>query len=180
VIRRKRNSGSLLGRRENLQNLHLKKKAGGIWTAAAGFSPPAAAYASPLPVLLLIGVVNAFAPMFHALHAGVKIYTIKSASHDAAASPVERLAIDEAGIAWLRVHEVQSRHTYFCHEQGGNGIHPDTAEFWDRRLMYSQRRYTRACESLSRIKKLSKGIDFIQVNIAKLGSRQMDTVMGAT
>lgn len=44
--------------------------------------------------------------------------------------------------------------------------------------MYAQRRYLRACESLARIRKLSKGIQFIQVNIATEGAQQVNMVNG--
>lgn len=48
------------------------------------------------------------------------------------ASPLIQMAIDEVVLAWVRLYEVQNRHTYFCHDQDGKGIHPDTVEFWDR------------------------------------------------
>ena len=87
------------------------------------------------------------------------------------ASPLERMAIEEVTIAWVRLYEVQERHTSAHHNR--EGVQVATGEFWDRRLMYSQRRYLRACESLARIRKLSKGIQFVQVNIATEGGQQV-------
>jgi hypothetical protein len=88
------------------------------------------------------------------------------------ASPLERLAIDEVAIAWIRLYEVQNRHTSAMHDR--NGTRHNTAEFWDRRLMYSQRRYLRACESLARIRKMSKRVAIIQVNVAENGGKQIN------
>jgi hypothetical protein len=88
------------------------------------------------------------------------------------ASPLERLAIDEIVIAWIRLYEVQGRHTSAMYDR--NGTRHETAEFWDRRLMYSQRRYLRACESLARIRKLSKRVQIIQVNVAENGGKQIN------
>jgi hypothetical protein len=88
------------------------------------------------------------------------------------ASPLERLAINEIVIAWVRLSEVQNRHTSAMHNR--NGTRHETAEFWDRRLMYSQRRYLRACESLARIRKLSKRVSIIQVNVAENGGQQVN------
>jgi hypothetical protein len=45
-------------------------------------------------------------------------------------------------------------------------------------LMYSQRRYPRTCESLARIRKLSKGSQFVQVNIATEGRQQVNAMCG--
>jgi hypothetical protein len=46
-------------------------------------------------------------------------------------------------------------------------------ELWDKLLRQAQRRHLRAMESLARIRKLSKGIDFVQVNIATNGGQQV-------
>jgi len=89
-------------------------------------------------------------------------------------SPLERMAIEEVALAWVRLYEVQNRNTYFCHNRDGQGIHPETAEFWDRRLMYSQRRYWRAMEGLARVRKLSKGVKFVQINVAETGAQQIN------
>jgi hypothetical protein len=83
---------------------------------------------------------------------------------------LERMAIDEMALAWIRLYDVQTRHTRRLYHQ--NGVRSDTAEYWDRRLMYSQRRFLRACESLARIRKLSRGVKYLQVNIAQAGAQQ--------
>lgn len=51
------------------------------------------------------------------------------------ASPLERMAIEEVTIAWVRLYEVQNRHTIAHYNR--EGVRATTGEFWDRRLMYS-------------------------------------------
>lgn len=40
--------------------------------------------------------------------------------------------------------------------------------------MYSQRRYWRAMEGLARVRKLSKGVKFVQINVAEAGGQQVN------
>ncbi len=87
-----------------------------------------------------------------------------------AASLIEKMVIDEMALAWMRLYYVQDQHTYAMHRQ--NGFREAHVEYWDRRLMYSQRRFLRACDSLARLRKLAKGVKLLQVNIAQAGAQQ--------
>jgi hypothetical protein len=51
---------------------------------------------------------------------------------------------------------------------------------WDKLLTQAQRRHLRALESLARIRKLSKGSDFVQVNIAADGGQQVNVAGSLT
>ncbi len=45
--------------------------------------------------------------------------------------------------------------------------------YWEKRLMMAQRRFTKACESLARVRRLSRRIP-VQVNIAVQGGQQIN------
>ena len=85
------------------------------------------------------------------------------------ASPLEKLAIDEVVLAWVRLHEVQAQNTLANHAPS---LNHSNCDFWDKRLLNAQQRYLRACTNLARIRKLMKGVNFVQVNIAAAGSQQ--------
>jgi hypothetical protein len=90
------------------------------------------------------------------------------------ASLLEKTVIDEMALAWMRLYYVQEQQTAATHRQ--TGFRADHVEYWDRRVMYAQRRFLRACESLARVRKLAKGIKFMQVNIAQAGAQQANLV----
>jgi hypothetical protein len=46
------------------------------------------------------------------------------------------------------------------------------AAFWDKRLSAGQRRYLRACETLARVRKITRAT--MQINIAGPGSQQLN------
>jgi hypothetical protein len=50
----------------------------------------------------------------------------------------------------------------------------DTGLYWDRRLDGAQRRFTRACETLARVRKLMRYAPALQVNIAAEGGQQVN------
>ena len=45
-------------------------------------------------------------------------------------------------------------------------------EYWEKRLSASQRRYLRACETLARVRKITRTT--MQINIAEEGSQQVN------
>jgi hypothetical protein len=49
--------------------------------------------------------------------------------------------------------------------------------YWDKRLSMAQKRFMRACESLARVRRLSRRIP-LQVNIAAKGAQQINMVEG--
>jgi hypothetical protein len=87
-------------------------------------------------------------------------------------SVIERLAIDDVVLAYLRLYDVQHGHTQTMYDR--SRLNHSAAEYMDRRLIYAQRRYMRALEGLARIRKLTKGIDVLQVNIATDGGQQVN------
>ncbi len=46
--------------------------------------------------------------------------------------------------------------------------------FWEKRLSAAQKRFTRACETLTRVRKLSRNTPALQVNIAAQGGQQVN------
>jgi hypothetical protein len=78
-----------------------------------------------------------------------------------AASELERLLIDEIALCWLRLGEAEAMYS-----QVHSATHqPEKAAYAERRLSACLTRYTRSCEALARVRRLSRGIS-LQVNIA--------------
>lgn len=48
--------------------------------------------------------------------------------------------------------------------------------YWEKRLSAAQKRFTRACETLARIRKLSRNAPALQFNIAANGGQQVNLV----
>jgi hypothetical protein len=46
--------------------------------------------------------------------------------------------------------------------------------YWEKRLTAAQRRFTRACETLARVRKLSRNTPALQFNIAASGGQQVN------
>jgi len=89
------------------------------------------------------------------------------------ASQLERLSIEEVVIAWIRMGEVQERHTRLHHSAN---LTVRQSEYEEGLLLSAQKRYTRAMESLARIRKLLKGTTFVQINIAEDGGKQVNVL----
>jgi len=78
--------------------------------------------------------------------------------------PLERLLINQIALCWLRLNMLERTHwmkTYGSHTE-------EDGLYWDRRLSNAQRRFTRACESLMRARKLTLA--------AELHKAQLETV----
>ena len=87
-------------------------------------------------------------------------------------SPVmERLLIDNIVLAWLRWQWNEYQLVIFM---GKGEIRMSVVEFWERRLNAAQRRYLRACETLTRIRHLTSPKPSVQVNIASQGGQQVN------
>lgn len=87
-------------------------------------------------------------------------------------SPVmERLLIDNIVVAWLRWQWNEYQLVTFM---GKGEIRMSVVEFWERRLNAAQRRYLRACETLTRIRRLTFSKPAVQVNIAGQGGQQVN------
>jgi hypothetical protein len=46
--------------------------------------------------------------------------------------------------------------------------------YWEKRLTAAQKQFTRACETLARVKKLSRNTPALQFNIAASGGQQVN------
>jgi len=87
-------------------------------------------------------------------------------------SPImERLLIDNIVVAWLRWQWNEYQLVTFM---GKGEIWISVVEFWERRLSAAQRRYLRACETLTRIRHLTSSKPAVQVNIAGQGGQQVN------
>lgn len=76
----------------------------------------------------------------------------------------EKLLIEQVVLCWLRHNLLEYRYGSIS---GGN------ADYLDRRLSASQRRFLRACETLARVRRLT-GRPAVQVNIATKGGQQVN------
>ena len=84
-------------------------------------------------------------------------------------SAIEGLLIEHIALCWLRLFFMELEYNS-ARECGG--IAMTQADFMDRRLNHTQRRYLRACETLARIRRM--GPRALQVNIAAAGGQQVN------
>jgi hypothetical protein len=87
----------------------------------------------------------------------------------ATSPPLEQLLIQQVTLCWLNLNLTEFRHTNVMKQS----ITLPLGIYWDKRLTAAQRRFTRACESLARVRRLSRRIP-IQVNIAGDGGQQVN------
>jgi hypothetical protein len=90
-----------------------------------------------------------------------------SLGHEAAPA-LERMLIDHACVCWLRLAVMEVR--YSCVVSANNTL--AQVEHTERRLTEAQKRFNRACESLARVRKLSR--PSVQINVAAEGGRQLN------
>lgn len=86
------------------------------------------------------------------------------------ASALERLLIQQVTLCWLNLNLVECRHSNLMHES----IALTLGIYWEKRLTAAQRRFMRACESLARVRKLSRNTPALQFNIATKGGQQVN------
>ena len=91
------------------------------------------------------------------------------------APAIERLAIEQVVLCWVAFYNMQESYTHA--RFAGENVLKSTIEFRDKQLTTAQQRYFRAMEGLARIRKLTKGIDVVQVNIAANGGQQINMAM---
>ncbi len=87
----------------------------------------------------------------------------------ASAPPLERLLIQQVTLCWLNLNLTEYRHVNVMKQS----ITLTLGIYWEKRLSAAQRRFTRACECLARVRRLSRRIP-IQVNIAAHGGQQVN------
>jgi len=84
------------------------------------------------------------------------------------APPLERMLIEHAVVCWLRLALMEFRYTAIVN--ANNTLRQ--VEHTERRLTEAQKRFNRACESLARVRKLSR--PSLQINVAAEGGRQLN------
>lgn len=84
------------------------------------------------------------------------------------APTLEKPLIKHAVICWLRLAHVEFNYSSLTSSETPLKI----LEFNERRLSAAQKRFTRACESLARVRRLAR--PNVQVNIAAEGGRQIN------
>ena len=82
---------------------------------------------------------------------------------------LERLLIQQVTLCWLNLNLIEYKHTNVTKQS----ISLAQGVYWEKRLSMTQRRFTRACESLARVRRLSRRIPF-QVNIATAGGQKIN------
>ncbi len=91
------------------------------------------------------------------------------------ASLLEQLLIQHAALCWLKLNLVELSYSSAMKQS----ISLTLGMYLEKRLTAAQRRFTRACETLARVRKLSRNIPALQFNIAAKGGQQVN-VSGAS
>jgi len=86
-------------------------------------------------------------------------------------SVLECLLIDNIINCWLRLQWVEMQLTGLVNTEQ---VSLRVVEYWEKRLSASQRRYLRACETLARVRKLTRNTPMLQVNIATERGQQVN------
>jgi hypothetical protein len=84
-------------------------------------------------------------------------------------TPLERLLIQQVTLCWLNLNLLEYRHVNIMKQS----ITLTLGAYWDKRLSMAQHRFTRAAESLARVRRLTRKIP-MQVNIAANGGQQIN------
>lgn len=90
--------------------------------------------------------------------------------YDAAESYLEKLLITHASLCWLRLGFTEMQYANVMH--GNNSL--KLCEYYEKKLSAAQKRFTRACETLERVRRLAKRTPPLQFNIATEGGQQVN------
>jgi hypothetical protein len=85
-----------------------------------------------------------------------------------AAPPLEKALIQHIVVCWLRLSLVELRFTNVMKQS----ITLTLGLSWEKRLTAAQKRFTRVCESLARVRRLSR--PKAQINVAMEGGQQIN------
>ena len=88
----------------------------------------------------------------------------------AEASALERLLIQQVTLCWLNLNLAEYRFTNVTKQS----ISLAVGIYWEKRLTAAQRRFTRACETLARVRKLSRNTPALQFKLATSGGQQVN------
>jgi hypothetical protein len=83
---------------------------------------------------------------------------------------LEQLLIQHAALCWLRLTLAELAYSNVVK----GSLTLTLGLYMEKRLSMAQRRFTRACETLTRIRKLSRNTPALQFNIASHGGRQVN------
>ena len=83
---------------------------------------------------------------------------------------LEELLIQHTALSWLKLNLVELGYSSTMKQS----ITLTLGFYWEKRLTAAQRRFTRACETLARVRKLSRNTPALQFNIAAEGGQQVN------
>jgi hypothetical protein len=83
---------------------------------------------------------------------------------------LEQLLIQHAALSWLKLSLVELQYSHVMKQS----ITLTLGVYWEKRLTAAQRRFTRACETLARVRKLSRSNPALQMNIASVERQQVN------
>jgi hypothetical protein len=83
---------------------------------------------------------------------------------------LEQLLIQQAALCWLKLNLVELSYSGTMKQS----ITLTLGMYWEKRLSAAQKRFTQACETLARVRKLSRNTPALQVNIATTGGQQVN------
>lgn len=83
---------------------------------------------------------------------------------------LEKLLIQQAALCWLKLNLVELSYSGTM----AQSITLTLGMYWEKRLSAAQKRFTRACETLVRVRKLSRNTPALQFNIAAAGGQQVN------
>jgi hypothetical protein len=110
--------------------------------------------------------IEATAPLKESLKRG-RLELMHDLGYDQA-PPLERGLIEQVALSWLRLNLVEYQYSNVMAES----ITFERGRYWEQRLTTAQRRYTRAVESLARVRKLTRPA--LQINVATEGGQQVN------
>lgn len=83
---------------------------------------------------------------------------------------LEQLLIQQAALCWLKLNLVELSYSSTMSQS----ITFTLGMYWEKRLSAAQKRFTRACATLTRVRRWSRNTPSLQVNIAAEGGQQVN------
>lgn len=85
-------------------------------------------------------------------------------------TPLEGILIETVYLTWLRYTNAERVYTQVIRD----GCSFAKANYWERKLTQTHSRHLRSCETLARVRKLTRRTPALQVNIATEGGQQIN------
>ncbi len=83
---------------------------------------------------------------------------------------LEQLLIQQAALCWLKLSLIELSYSSVMKQS----ITLTLGMYWEKRLSAAQKRFARACETLARVRRLSRNTPALQFNIASDGGQQVN------